>query len=130
MVVLRLLAFSALATGVFATPSSASDCERYPYQFIHRTMPDAPKGEIVARVQIGPLRKIDGISGESEGRIIEMLRGSYAGSKIIIKVHLHTSCDQFPYPGEQGIVVGNVISSTEEELTISAISTRSKELEN
>ena len=78
----------------------------------------------MARVQIGPLLKKDGLSGESEGQIIEMVRGSYAGSKIIIKVRLGTSCDQFPYPGEEGIVVGDLISATNEALTISAIRTR------
>jgi hypothetical protein len=123
---IKTIAIASLIVGSLAIGTPANACGGDPYNtgFVHQTIPDS-KTAVAAQVEIVAMRRIDAISGESEGRIIKMLRGSYAGPKIIVRTQL-TSCDQLPWPGEKGIVAGEVISSTDDALVISPVRTLSE----
>ena len=123
----KCLGMAGLVVGMLTIAEPAEACGGDPYStgFVHQSLPDNPKAVVAAQVEIVAMRPTDAISGESEGRIIKMLRGSYSGSKIIVRTYL-TSCDQLPWPGEKGIVAGEVISSTDEALIIRPVRTLSE----
>ena len=124
---IKTLIIIGLIAGSLAITTPAKACGGDPYStgFVHKSLPDSPRAAVAAQVEIVSMRMNDAISGESEGRIVKMLRGSYSGSEIIIRSHL-TSCDQLPLPGQKGIVAGEVISSTDEALIIKPVRTKSE----
>ena len=110
---------------VAAAPAKACRGEHSETGFVHQSLPDNPKAVVAAQVEITAMRPKDGGWGESEGRIIKMIRGDYSGSRIIVRTDL-TSCDHLPWPGEKGIVAGEVIASTNEALIILPVRTLSQ----
>ena len=128
MPLLRCLVIAGLSVGILS-PSVAHACEG-PHNdvgFLHHSLRDAPMSTVAAKVEIVAQRETAPGSYEVEGRIFSMLRGSYSGTKIILKVPALNSCDVLPGPGGKGIVVGEVVSSTADALVISPKPTLSEQ---
>jgi len=122
---IKTIGLASFIAGTLATAAKACGGDAYNTGFVHQALPDTSRVAVAAEVEIVSMRMNDAVSGESEGRIVKMLRGSYSGSKIIVRTGL-TSCDQLPWPGEKGIVAGEVISSNADALIIRPVRTKSE----
>jgi hypothetical protein len=87
---------------------------------LHDRLPRLPAGVIAAEVEI-----VTDVRSEPEppleARIIRMIRGNYRGTRLRIDPTRVTSCDGVPLPGQRGIVVGRVLSVSDEMLVVDAI---------
>jgi len=105
-----------------ALPASAQACRTLSNEtpMLHHTLPAVPDGAVAAEVEISaevptPSRP------HVEARIISMIAGDFAGSKLIFDPRGTSSCDRFPSPGERGIAVGYVLSASEGVLVIDPV---------
>jgi hypothetical protein len=88
--------------------------------YLHESLPEIPDGAVAARVEI--LTSTYSLHDvRIEARIVSMLGGSYPGTRIRLEPRHVTSCDSFPSAGETGIVVGYVISSSDDLLIVDPI---------
>lgn len=93
--------------------------------FLHRSLPADGKYEVAVEVEISALRA-GPILREAEGRILSLIRGNYAGTRVIVRNLGLTSCDSLPSPGQKGIILGKIISSSPDALIIDPIRTLSE----
>jgi hypothetical protein len=117
-----LIFATSLAAAFSAAPNAAYACRASVSQtpILHRTLPALPDGVVAAEVQV----ITDKYSPERpplEARIISMIKGDYAGTKLRIEPHFISSCDVFPQPGDRGFAVGRVLSRSKEALVIDPI---------
>jgi hypothetical protein len=114
-----------LALLVFAgamLPASAEACRIAAAQtpILHDTLPPLPPGVVAAEVEI-----VTDVRSQAdvplEARIVRMISGDYRGSRLRIDRNIVSSCDGVPYPGMRGIVVGRVLSVSDEMLVVDAI---------
>lgn len=114
-----VLTFSAMAALVMLpSPARACPFSEAMTPFLFDALPAVPPGAFAARVQIIAR---DTHGPEIRARIVAMIVGDYAGSILGLQPSHYTSCDRFPMPGETGIVVGRVISSSPEALVIDPV---------
>jgi len=109
-----------LAAALFPTPAQACRISANQTPLLHERLPRLPAGAIAAEVEIVTDARSEA-RPPLEARIIRMIRGSYRGTRLRIDRHMVSSCDGVPYPGMRGIVVGMVLSQTDELLVIDAI---------
>lgn len=118
----KTLMLAALAAAaLFTAPAQAclgSQLHRY---YLHDTLTDAVEGEVAARVEIvrsnWPTRGKGRF--EAEARIIEVLRGTFPGSRIKIGPATRmTNCDRPPVKGRTGILVGKIVSVKRNVVTL------------
>jgi hypothetical protein len=107
-------------TAVAALPMPAWAC---PFSeamkpMLFEELPAVPADAVAARVQILARNPHEPVV---RARIVEMIRGDYAGASVRLEPSYHNSCDRFPLAGETGIVVGRVISSSPEALVIDPV---------
>ena len=111
-----------LAAALTAFPSAAHAC-RVPARqtpILHQTLPALPEGMVAAEVEITSDIRSPG-RPPLEARIISMVSGDDAGTKLRIEPRVISSCDGFPSPGTRGFAVGRILSSSEEALVIDPI---------
>src|SRR5688572_6701426 len=96
-----------LIVGLAALPGAARACRVPAAQtpYLHETLPAIPEGAVAAEVEITTDVRSP-VNVPLEARIISMRAGRYTGTKIRIEPQFVSSCDGFPYRGEQGFVVG------------------------
>ena len=112
---------------VVTSHSVARACGGPPYNvgFLHRDLPDDRKFDVAVTVEITAVRARP-IPGEAEGRILSVVHGQYSGSKVLILNVGLTSCDSPPFLGQKGIVVGKIVSVSDDALVIDPIRTLSE----
>ena len=118
---------SRIARAIISFPAPAQACRVAENQgpILHETLPALPDGAVAAEVEItADVRSTPHPS--LEARIISMIVGDYAGSKMRIEPRMRTSCDAVPSLGSRGIIAGLVLARSEEALVIDAIRAQSE----
>ncbi len=111
-----VLPFAAVATlALIPSPAEACPFAAAMNPLLFETLPTVPAGAVAARVEI--LARNPNEPG-IRARIVEMIRGEYAGVTLQLHRTGFNSCVRYPQPGETGIVVGRVVSSSPEVLII------------
>jgi len=111
-----LAAIAALA--LLCSPARACPIADAMTPMLFEELPAVPPGAVAARVVI---LADDPRHAGTRGRILAMLVGDYAGTMLRLEPAYYTSCDRFPQPGDAGIVVGRILSSTPDELVVDPI---------
>ena len=93
---------------------------REPDAILHDKVPTLTSGLIAAEVEITTDIRSAG-RPPLEARIISMIQGKYAGSLMRIEPQVISSCDGFPYPGQRGVIVGRVLTSSEVLLVVDPV---------
>ena len=118
----RILTVSAVAVALTVLPGSAEACvdpaELQPY--LRRELPQIPNDAVAAEVEI--VSTSDTLPHIIiEARIIRMLSGTHAGARMRIQPRTVSSCSGIPTVGARGIVVGRVLSSSDDLLVIDPV---------
>jgi hypothetical protein len=121
----RLLALAA----VLGAPGAALACRVASFQtpILHEKLPALPADAVAAEVEVVTDVRAPPGWRAMDVRIIRMIRGQYRGRTIRIEPKAYSSCDGWPYPGTRGIVVGSVLSSSDEALVVDPIRAPSAE---
>jgi hypothetical protein len=111
-----VLPFAATAMLVLVpSPGEACPFAAAMSPLLFERLPTIPAGAVAARVEI--LARSPNEQG-IRARIVEMIRGEYGGVTLQLHPAGFNSCVRYPQPGETGIVVGRVVSSSPEALII------------
>src|SRR5690348_852531 len=97
-----------IATGsvLLSLPSVAHAC-RDPDDHsstIRRQIPWSESDQVVAEVEVDGLADVKNFLWSA--KIIRMIKGSYAGKRMIVRPESLSSCNHFPRVGGRGFVVG------------------------
>lgn len=115
----RPLSLALLVVATFTLPGAAQACRVAAAQtpLLHKRLPELGPGLVAAEVEI-----VTDVRSDSrpplEARIIRMISGDYAGTRLRIEPLMQTSCDGVPYPGTRGFVIGRVLSASDEILVV------------
>lgn len=105
---------------VLVAPANACRSTENGNSIFWGAIPTAAADTVIAEVEIltdtGVLPDVT-----FEARIISMFQGSYSGSRLVLKPQRVSSCDWLPTVGAKGIVVGRVLSLSDDGLIIDPI---------
>lgn len=114
----HLLIAAVSIAAFFATSAPAGACASATgiRPLFHATLPTLPDRSVAMNVEIVAVSQ-----AAIEGRIIAMVRGRYSGARFRIALQGVNSCDGRVRPGDRGLLVGRIVSASEEALVIDPI---------
>ena len=108
----------AMAAAVIAAPAQACSNPGSQTSMLHTELPNEDAGDFAAEVEVTVSQHGPG-QRSFEGRIIRLLRGTTTATTFRLdRSTINTSCDSYPSVGSKGILVGTIVSSSPDEVSI------------